>query len=264
MAKCGEIISVLESIAPPSLALSFDNAGLNIGCIDSEITGITVCLDATEEVIKESIEKGNNLIVSHHPLIFTPIANLNCSYENYKAVALAIKNDINIYSMHTNLDAVKGGVNDTLASLLGVKNSQIIDKLDEESGLGRVGDIEQISLGALAQKIQELLCFPVRIIADSKDKKLSKIAVVNGSGADAEYLVKAKEMGAECFITSEVKHHIALFARAIKMPIIESGHYATERFFIPTLSTLIEKALNNKGYNLKTTVSEKEKCPYLD
>ncbi len=93
---------------------------------------------------------------------------------------------------------------------------------------------------------------------------MSKIAVVNGSGADVEYLVKAKEMGAECFITSEVKHHIALFARTIKMPIIESGHYATERFFIPTLSYIIEKALTNKGYNLKTTVSEKEKCPYLD
>ena len=264
MAKCGEIISVLESIAPPCFALSFDNAGLNVGSLNSEITGITVCLDATEEVIKESIEKGNNLIISHHPLIFAPIKNLNCAYENYNAVALAIKNDINIYSMHTNLDGVKGGINDTLGSLLGLKNMQIIDVVGEQSGIGRVGDIEQISLGLLAQKVEKLLAFPTRIIGESKDINLSKVAVVNGSGADVEYLVKAKQMGAECFITSEVKHHIALFALSLGLPIIESGHYATERFFIPTLSCIVEKELNKKGYNIKTTVSEKEKCPYLD
>ena len=264
MAKLREIISVLEKIAPPQYALSFDNSGLNIGERDSEIKGVTLCLDATESVIDEAIENGSNLIVSHHPIIFSPIKNLSCDYENYRAVTKAVKNGINVYSMHTNLDAAEGGINDLLASVLGVRNAEILDVVGDNCGIGRVGETEEITLSALAEKVEDLLAFPTRIIGKNKDVSVNKIAVVNGSGADLEYLSRAKQMGAQCFITSEVKHHIALFALSIDLPVIESGHYATERFYIPTLSQKINDALTKAGYNIRITVSDKEQNPYLD
>ena len=248
MAKLNDIINILQTIAPSSLALSFDNAGLNIGDRESEITGITVCLDATEKVVDEAIRSGNNLIVSHHPVIFSPIKNLNDGYENYRVVTKAVKNDVNVYSMHTNLDCVEGGVNDVIADLLGVKNKQIIDAVGENAGIGRVGDIQPTSLQDLAKFVEKSLDFPVR--------------VVNGSGADIEYIEKAKEMGATCFITSEIKHHVALYAKSAGMNMIESGHYATERFYIPILSQKINEALTKAGYNIKTTVSESESNPF--
>ncbi len=262
MAKLKEIINVIESIAPPSLALSFDNAGLNIGERDSEISGIIVCLDATADVIAEAVETGCNLVVSHHPVIFAPIRNLNDGYENYRAVTTAIKHGVNVYSMHTNLDSVEGGINDTIADLLSLENKQIIDVVGENAGIGRVGDVAPVKLCDLAQKVEKVLSFPVRVIANDVNEKTERVAVVNGSGADIEYIDKAKQMGANCFVTSEVKHHVALYAKEVGMNVIESSHYATEVFYIPNLSHKINEALTNVGYNIKIMVSNKEKNPY--
>ncbi|MBO5224082.1 MAG: Nif3-like dinuclear metal center hexameric protein [Clostridia bacterium] len=262
MAKLKDIINVLESIAPSSLALSFDNAGLNIGEKESEITGITVCLDATADVIAEAVEKGCNLVVSHHPVIFAPIKNLNDGYENYRVVTTAVKNGINVYSMHTNLDSVAGGVNDTVADLLGMTDKQIIDVVGENAGIGRVGNISSMDIASLAQKVENVLDFPVRVISENLTGKVNRIAVVNGSGADIEYIEKAKEMGATCFVTSEIKHHVALYAKSVGMNMIESSHYATERFFIPYLSQKIDEALTKSGYNIKIMVSDRESNPY--
>ncbi len=263
MAKLKEIINILEELAPSSLALSFDNAGLNIGDKESEITGITVCLDATESVVREAVKNGHNLIVSHHPVIFSPIKNLNDSYENYRAVVSAVKNGINVYSMHTNLDSVAGGVNDTIADLLGIKNKLILDELDINVGIGRVGDIAQTTVGDLAKTVEKTFSFPVRVVSKNLEEKVSRIVVVNGSGADIEYIDKAKSLGATCFITSEIKHHIALYARDVGMNMIESGHYATEHFYIDILSKKIDDAMKKAGYKFSITVSEKENDPFI-
>jgi dinuclear metal center YbgI/SA1388 family protein len=264
MASLKDIINVLENIAPSSLALSFDNAGLNIGEKNSEIKGITVCLDATVDVVDEAVKNGSNLIISHHPVIFSPIKNLNDGYENYHVVTSAVKNGINVYSMHTNLDSVTGGVNDTIADLLGVENKQIIQCVGENAGIGRVGDIAPTTIENLAKTVQDTLAFPVRIIAKSKNEKVERVAVVNGSGADIEYIDTAKEMGATCFITSEIKHHVAIYAKSVGMNMIESGHYATERFYIPILAKKIQKALVDAGYEIRISVSEKESSPFID
>lgn len=265
MAKLKDIIDILQRVAPPSLALSFDNAGLNIGEKDSEITGITVCLDATEEVISEAVKNGTNLIISHHPIIFSPIKNLNCDYENYRAVTSAIKNGINIYSMHTNLDCVEGGVNDAFANLLGLVNKQVLDEVGQNAGIGRVGDITETTVEKLAELISRRLDFPTRIVSfKGRDNTVKRVAVVNGSGADVEYIKKAKEMGATCFVTSEIKHHVALFAMSEGVDMIESGHYATERFYIPVLAQKITDEIEKMGYNIKINVSQKERSPFVD
>jgi dinuclear metal center YbgI/SA1388 family protein len=124
--KIGEIISFLESQAHPSLQEHYDNAGLIIGQSDWECTGIICTLDAVEEVVYEAIEKKINLIVAHHPIIFGGLKKINAKNYVEKAVITAIKNDIAVYAIHTNLDNVIEGVNGKIASLLGLKNLSIL------------------------------------------------------------------------------------------------------------------------------------------
>jgi len=124
--KIGEVVSFLESQAHPSLQEHYDNAGLIIGQSEWECTGILCTLDATEEVINEAIEKKINLVVAHHPIIFGGLKKINAKNYVEKAVITAIKNDIAVYAIHTNLDNVIDGVNGKIASLLGLKNISIL------------------------------------------------------------------------------------------------------------------------------------------
>ena len=124
--KIAEITNFLESIANPSLQESYDNAGLITGNPGWDCNGIVISLDATEEVIKEAIEKKANLVVAHHPIIFSGLKKINGKNYVEKALIAAIKNDIAIYAIHTNLDNVLNGVNGKMAQLLGLKNCTIL------------------------------------------------------------------------------------------------------------------------------------------
>jgi dinuclear metal center YbgI/SA1388 family protein len=124
--KISEVISFLESLAHPSLQENYDNAGLVVGQSDWECTGIVCSLDATEEVINEAIEKKFNLVVAHHPIIFGGLKKINAKNYVEKSVITAIKNDIAIYAIHTNLDNVINGVNGKIASMIGLKNISIL------------------------------------------------------------------------------------------------------------------------------------------
>src|SRR5215813_865071 len=123
--KIAELISFLESLAPPSLQEHYDNAGLLTGDAGWECNGVICSLDATEEVVKEAISKKCNLVVAHHPIIFGGLKKINGKNYVEKTVITAIKNDIAIYAIHTNLDNVLEGVNGKIASLLGLKNVSI-------------------------------------------------------------------------------------------------------------------------------------------
>lgn len=128
--RIAEVISFLESIAPPSLQESYDNAGLITGHGSWECTGIICSLDAIEEVVKEAIDKKCNLIVAHHPIIFGGLKKINGKNYVEKTIITAIKNDIAIYAIHTNLDNVIDGVNGKIASMLGLKDCRILSPKD--------------------------------------------------------------------------------------------------------------------------------------
>src|SRR5215468_7007524 len=121
-----EVISLLESMASPALQESYDNAGLLTGSHSWNCSGILVTLDATEEVIKEAVQKKCNLVVAHHPIIFGGLRKINGKNYVEKTVISAIKNDIAIYAIHTNLDNVIEGVNGKIADKLGLQNRQIL------------------------------------------------------------------------------------------------------------------------------------------
>ena len=124
--KIKKITQFLEKIAPLNYQESYDNSGLILGNIENEVTSALVCLDSTEEVVDEAIENGCNLIIAHHPIIFSGIMKLTEKNHVERALVKAIKNDIAIYAIHTNLDNVIGGVNSKIADLLDLQNQEIL------------------------------------------------------------------------------------------------------------------------------------------
>jgi dinuclear metal center YbgI/SA1388 family protein len=132
--KISAIINFLETVAPPALQESYDNCGLIVGSDSTECSGVLVTLDATEEVVLEAVKQGCNLIVAHHPIIFSGLKKLNGSHYVGRAVISAIKNDIAIYAIHTNLDNVLHGVNGKMAEMLGLKNTTILKPLAGQLG----------------------------------------------------------------------------------------------------------------------------------
>jgi dinuclear metal center YbgI/SA1388 family protein len=130
--KVKDIVAAIEEIAPLSYQESYDNAGLIVGRYDWEITGALICLDVVEEVVEEAIEKGLNLIISHHPIVFKGLKRFNGNNYVERTVMLAIQNNIAIYAAHTNLDSVKGGVSDKMCDVLGLVNRKVLDPVSED------------------------------------------------------------------------------------------------------------------------------------
>lgn len=130
--KIRDVISKIEDFAPPAYQESYDNAGLIVGNSEQEVSGVLITLDTTEEIVDEAIEKGANLIVSHHPIVFSGLKRFNGRNYIERTVIKAIKNDIAIYAAHTNLDSVIGGVNTKIAEKIGLKNVQILSPKKEQ------------------------------------------------------------------------------------------------------------------------------------
>ena len=124
--KIKEIISCLEEFAPPVYQESYDNAGLIVGDPGMDVNAVILCLDSTEEVVEEAVRKGAGLIIAHHPIIFSGLKKISHSDYIGRTIIRAIQNNIAIYAIHTNLDHVKGGVNGKIASLLGLRNLEIL------------------------------------------------------------------------------------------------------------------------------------------
>lgn len=124
--KAAEVIAYLEKLAPPSLQESYDNSGLLVGDANTELTGILVSLDCTEDVIDDAISQGCNMVVAHHPIVFSGLKRFNGKNYIERTVIKAIKNDVLIYAIHTNLDNVLDGVNQKFAEQLGLINTCIL------------------------------------------------------------------------------------------------------------------------------------------
>ena len=143
--KIEEVIHALEQFAPLPLQEDFDNAGLQVGLTwASDVSGALLCLDVTEAVVDEAIAKGCNLIVSHHPLIFHKLCSLTGADYVQRTIIKAIKNDVAIVSMHTNMDEALGGVNHKIAQKLGLEDLRFFGKTKEAGGvIGGEGVIGQ-------------------------------------------------------------------------------------------------------------------------
>lgn len=255
-----EIISTLEAFAPLELQEDFDNAGVQVAvnscpdALDAQLTGVLVCLDITEQVIDEAIAKNCNMVVSHHPLIFQPLKRVCGQTYQQRCVAKAILAGITLYSAHTNLDNARGGVNHIIASMLGLNNLQWLEPHSSEGGSGVIGELPVpmtamqllLSLKTLF-KVDALFnnCRGNSAFAEQKsvcgtiavEKEIRKVALCGGAGA---FLMgKAREMGADAFITGEIHYH-DYFGQ--DMLLVEMGHYQSEQYTQELLMKIILKS----------------------
>ena len=250
--KIYQVVDALEHYAPLPLQEGYDNAGLQVGLTEAvEVSGALLCLDVTEDVVDEAIQKGCNLIVSHHPLIFRKLARI--SDENYvqRTVRKAIKNDITIVSMHTNMDAAKGGVNFKIAEKLGLRNLRFFGGEKEIDGVkggeGVIGEItdETDTLHADGIAADDLvLMLRERFQAECVQcnqllrRPIRKVALCGGAGS---FLLDAAiAAGADAFITGEMHYH-EFFGHEQEIQICVIGHYQSEQFTTEIFKTIIEE-----------------------
>ncbi len=239
--KLLELLDFFEGIAPLHLQEPYDNAGLLTGDPDMEITGVITCLDSTEAVIQEAIDNNCNVVVAHHPIIFSGLKNLTSANYIQKTIQLAIKNDIAIVAMHTNLDNVfQNGVNERIAKRIGLQNLKILKPKDPTEplvGSGMIGDLPspQDALSFLNDLKTKMSVNCVKYTKIHK-QNIAKIAVAGGSGGFLLY--DAIRQGADMFITADYKYH-EFFDANDRIIIADIGHYESEQFTIELLSELI-------------------------
>ena len=252
MAKIKEIIEYIETWAPLSLQADFDNCGLKLGETEKDVTGILVTLDTNECVVKEAIEKNCNLIIEHHPSIFRAVKKLDYSLPLVKAMALAIANNITIYSSHTNVDFCDGGLNDYVAKQMGLHNIHYISGPSDP----RIGTLEkETTLRDYAKELSNIFNDKlIRTIGDL-DKKIKTVAVVNGGGGSSEEdVLLAMREKADVFVTGDVKYNVARLSKDANYAIIQFGHYDSEQGFMPLMANKITQAFPNVTIHQATTL----------
>lgn len=243
MLKIQDVINAVEEFAPLDGQADYDNCGLLFGNPNNDINGIILTLDNNEDVVREAVCKGCNMIIEHHPSVFTPIKKLEWRVPKHRALALAIKNDIAIYSAHTSVDFAKGGLNDTVAELLGLHNIEVIG--DVQSG-ARVGSIVPMCLDAFTKHVASVLGDGHVYYVGDPQKTVGRVAVINGAGGGSEQvLYEAQAAGADVFVSSEYKYNVIRLAKDLGYAIISFGHYDSEKPFCD----LIKSVLNKKNIN---------------
>ncbi len=240
MTTVADILSFLESIAPPSLKADWDNVGLLCGQSNKEVHTILVALDPFESVCREAAQLGADLIVTHHPLIFQPLHAITDSTYLGRDILFLISHDIAAVNAHTNLDCAPGGVNDTLAAILGLKDIQVIapnstDAQDTPMGLLRKGTVQTQPLKDFLLHIKEVLgCEGLRYVDGGKP--VHRVAV--GGGACASGLLDVMDAGCDTFVTADVKYNQFWDAKNMGLNLIDAGHFQTEN---PICNVLVNK-----------------------
>lgn len=239
--KIKEIIEKIEKTAPLELAYSWDNSGFLVGDIEKDVKNVFITLDVNMYTVKEAVKCGAELIISHHPILFKGIQRIDYNTPEGYVIKELIKNDIALYAAHTNMDTAKGGINDVLAYKLGIENTKIIEQHtpDESCGLGRIGILrEETTLREFAELVKKQLKTPFVRVCGELDRKIKMVGV--GSGACDDIIPDALKMGADAFVTADMKYHISIDSVESGICVIDAGHFPTEFFVIEICEKLLE------------------------
>lgn len=229
--KIKEVLSALERFAPLPLQEGWDNAGLQVGLTEAEASGALLCLDVNEAVVDEAVRKGCNVIVSHHPLLFRGLKTISDADYVQRTVIKAIKNDIVVVSMHTNMDNARGGVNFKMAEKLGLTEvrfmaGKTVDGI--EAGSGIVGEFsEPMAADDFVLMVKRVFGVECALCNELLRRKIRRVAICGGAG---DFLLgDAIKAGADAFITGEMHYHV-YFGCEQKIQICVIGHYQSEQY----------------------------------
>ena len=265
--KIREITDAIEQYAPLRLQEEWDNAGIQVGDPDADITGVLLCTDATEAVVAEAIERGFNLVIAHHPLIFRGLKKIMGRTPVERAVAMAIKHDITVYSAHTNLDSAWQGVSFRMADKIGMINVQFLDdnrvdpygeQQSTSAGCGVIGDIEPMAAREVMKRVKEAFEVGAVRYSGDGDRIVTRVALCGGAGGFL--LDKAVAMGAQLYVTADMRYHDFL-DNAQRIVVADIGHYESEHFTKEIFLEIIQK--KNPTFAVDFAKKETNQVNYL-
>ena len=261
MLSCQLIMNALERIAPRRLAEDWDNPGLLVGSYSQKVGRILVALDVDDAVTQEAIDRRADMIVAHHPAIFRGIKQLRTDLPLGRRLAALLTHNIAVAAAHTNLDVAHGGVNDVLAAQIGLEKLSSFVITHQEDGItesiGRVGTLPTpTSIEDFARAVKECLGVShVRLAAAARPVR--RVAVCGGAGAD--FIDNAVRLGADVYVTGDVKYHDAQRAVEQGMHIIDAGHFGTEAPVLPVLAEHLRAELASERGEIEIFVTNTQR-----
>jgi len=262
-ATVGDILNVMEIIAPTELAEEWDNVGLQVGSRQWPVTRLFTALDATPEVLQEVLRCKGSALVTHHPLIFRPLHVLDLDTALGGMLQGFIRKQIAVIAAHTNLDSVHGGVNDILAAVLEIDRPDVLLPAvgHANCGLGRVADLSSATtLGDLAVAVKSRMANPHARFVGDPQLPVHRVAICSGSGASL--LEPFFASGAQVFITGDVRYHEAREVEARGLGMIDIGHYESEHIVIESLARQLADQFRSRGFDIVVEACKSEQAPF--
>ncbi len=235
--KAEDIAGLLETLSPIRFACDWDNVGMHVGHKDNEINKILVTVDIDDEAVSAAVEMKADMIVSHHPMIFRNIKQINDDDLVGRRIMHLIENGINAYCMHTNYDSV-GGMAEAAAARMGMTDCVVMETVCDGEGIGRTGELPKaLSVGELCRLVKERFGLERVVLFGNEQEIVKKISICPGSGKD--YIELARKQGAKAIITGDVSYHYGIDAAASGINVIDAGHYGIEHIFIDEISKFL-------------------------
>ncbi len=236
---CQDIINILDTQSPKEYALEWDNVGLLVGRRDKEVNKLLIAVDATLDVIEQAIEGGYDMIVTHHPMIFSKLRKINDDTVLGRKIMTLVEHGICCYAMHTNFDTV-GGMGRLAAKLLGLVDVEILDETLEGEGIGCIGKLcGGNKIKDLAVLVKDKFGLKNVMLYGDADACGDRIAICPGSGKSVIDIAFNK--GADCLITGDIGHHDGIDAVEMGLNIIDASHYGLEKIFMQFMHTYLNE-----------------------
>ena len=259
----GDVIQIIERLAPLDMASSWDNSGLQVGDREWPVQTVWVALDPLPDVVSDACGAKIDMLVTHHPLIFMPLNTVDVATPEGAVIQKALRHHLAIYSAHTNLDTVHDGVNDTLALKIGLKEiapltMPLEDNLQDFLRVGLVP--EETTLIDFAEKIKAILGVDSVRIAGKANLNVRKVAVCSGSGSSL--LSSFLASGADVFVSGDLKYHDARTVASAAKGLVDVGHFASEHLIVDTFSKQLGQCLIDEGMGVNVEPYRFEKDPF--
>lgn len=261
--ECWKIVEALDTLSPRQYACDWDNVGLLVGRNKQEVKRVMVTLDATKEVISQAVEEKVDMLVTHHPMIFSSLKQINEDGIASEKILTLIENGIACYAMHTNFDAVGGMANLAAGEdYLNLSQTSPVELCkDSNEGMGRYGLLPRPMTGReVAEYVKERFGLPFVLLYQSESEKnrvFDRIAVMPGSGKSE--MMSVKRQGYDLYLTGDYGHHEGIDAMDMGMTIIDATHYGLEHIFIDYVASF----LKNEFGNCLTVLTAKQKMPVM-
>ncbi len=257
---------VVESLAPPYLALSWDNVGFQIGEHKALVRRVLCALEVTPEVLKEAKKRNAQALVVHHPLIFRPPESITDATPTGRLIMEVIRAGICLIAAHTNLDKSPNGTNRALAELLGLTALEFLEpdattQSEPRYGMGYIGVLQRtLSLKAFVSLLKKRLGIRYVQVVGAPERKVKNVAILTGAGGDVVGSIRAE--AADVLLTGEINHHVALDARTAGIAVICAGHFATEVIGMNYFANVLKEDETIKKASVEIMVARHQSCPY--